>query len=75
MNSLVAFILFFKSMSVGLHVCLCTMCVQYPLRSEEGIGYLGTGVTDSYEPLYGCWELNLGSLQEQQVILMDKLSL
>jgi hypothetical protein len=31
----------------------------------EGVGSLGTGVTDSYELPCGCWELNLGPLEEQ----------
>ena len=34
-------------------VCLC-----------EGVGFSGAGVTDSGEPPCGCWELNLGPLEE-----------
>jgi hypothetical protein len=45
----------------------------YPRRAEESIGPHGTGVTDSGEPLCGCWQLNLGLLQE--VLLTDALSL
>ena len=46
--------------------CLC--------RSEEGIGFPGTGVADGCEPLCGCWESNLGPLEEQQVLLTTELS-
>lgn len=32
---------------------------------QEGIRFPETGVIDSYGPLCGCWEANLGSLEEQ----------
>jgi hypothetical protein len=32
-------------------------------------------VTDGYEPPYGCWELNSGSLEEQPVLLTAEPSL
>ena len=35
----------------------------------EGVRSPGTGVTDSCELPCGCWELNLGPLQEQHVLL------
>lgn len=38
-------------------------------RLEEGVGYPGTGITEDGQPPYGCWEPNLGPLQEQQVLL------
>ncbi|KAL6040702.1 hypothetical protein STEG23_006982, partial [Scotinomys teguina] len=42
-----------------------TVCLQ---KSEEAVGGSpGTGVTDSCELLYGCWELNPGPLQEQDI--------
>lgn len=47
------------------HVCL----------PEEGVKTFGTGVTDGCEPWYGFWGLNLGSLQEQQVLLSPEPSL
>lgn len=40
-----------------------------PERSEEGIRYPGTGVTDSYELPYGYWKLNPGFPLEQPVLL------
>ena len=51
-----------------LPVCLYT-------TSKEGIRSPRTGVTDSYELLCGCWELNPGPLEEQLVILTIELSL
>ena len=39
-------------------------------RSEEGAESLETGVTDGCEPPRACWGLNLGLLQEQQVLLI-----
>lgn len=33
--------------------CLSTVCIQGPLRTENGIGYLGTGVRNRYEPPCG----------------------
>lgn len=64
---------------VCLHVCMCTVCMLgAPQRSEEGIQSLVTGVTGSYKPPYGCWELNLGhqhKLLTVQQSLQLKLSL
>lgn len=31
---------------------------------EEGVGSSGTGVTDDWEPLFGCRELNPGTLKK-----------
>lgn len=33
--------------------CMCAQCLWMP---NEGIESLGTGVIDSCEPPYGCWE-------------------
>ena len=41
------------------HVC------TWHLWRPEDISYPGSGVIDGYEPLCGCWFLNLGPLQEQ----------
>ena len=43
------------------------MCVIHE-RPEEGIRFPETGVTDGYELLWECWELNPGPLQEQPVL-------
>lgn len=49
----------------SLRVYICTTCMQCPLNLM---------ITDSYEPLCECWQLNLGSLQEHQVFLTLKPS-
>lgn len=43
---------------------------EYPMKNlmpklEEDIRSPGTGLIDGVEPLSGCWELKLHSLQEQ----------
>ena len=42
-----------------------------PQKPEEGAG---ARVTDSCESPHGCWKWNLGSLEEQQVLLTDESS-
>lgn len=37
--------------------------------SEEKVASLGTGVMGGCESPCGCWELNLGPLQDEQVLL------
>ena len=39
-----------------LDVCLCNLCMS--------------GMTDGCKLPHGCWELNLGPLEEQPVLLM-----
>ena len=56
-------------MSVCQHVCMRTMNVQYLQRPEEDVGSLGTEAIDGCELPCGYWDLNSGSLQEQQVLL------
>jgi hypothetical protein len=41
----------------------------------EGVGSPRTGVAESCELPYGCWELNPGSLGEQPVLLTTEISL
>lgn len=45
---------------------MCTWC----WRSEEGVISSGTRITDGCETLSGCWESNLGSLYELQMLLI-----
>lgn len=60
-------------MRVCLHVCLYTMHVPGALqRTEKGIGFLRTKVTDSREPPCGCLESNPGSLQKHPVPLTEE---
>jgi E3 ubiquitin-protein ligase NEDD4 len=37
-------------------------------EAEEGVGSLGTEVTDSFELPCGCWESNPGPPEEQPVL-------
>lgn len=39
-------IFYSKDLFVFVFMCLCTTCIHCPLRSEEGVGSLGTGVID-----------------------------
>lgn len=46
------------------------------LRSlEEGIRSHRTTVTDNYEPLYGCWESNLGPLEKHEMLITTPATL
>jgi hypothetical protein len=45
-----------------------------PEEAKEGAGSPGTGVTDGCKPSCGCWELNLGPLQKQDVLLASEPS-
>ena len=45
-----------------------------PLEPEEGIRSPGTGVTDTCEPLCGCWEPNPAPPQEQVFKCSQRLS-
>lgn len=42
-------------------------CMPGSKRPEEGVRSPGTGAAGSAEPLCGCWDLNLESLQVPQV--------
>lgn len=46
-------------------------CLQRP---EKGVESPGTGVIVGCEPPLGCWELNLGLLEEQPVLLIAEPS-
>ena len=50
-------------------MCMCTMCMQYLRKPEEGTRSSGTGVTDGCESLCGCWEPNTGLLEKQPTLL------
>ena len=61
----------------GCFACMyvCVLCMWCLWRPEEGVEPSGTGFTDGCEPPYESWELNLGPLQEQQVLLEAEPSL
>lgn len=52
----------------GLHVCLCTMCMQCPRRPEEATGSPRTGIADGSKLPCGPWDSNLGPPQKQAVL-------
>lgn len=58
-----------------MHVC--TPCeAKCPERPEVCVRASGTGVTGGYDlPDEASWDLNLGPLKEQQVLLTTELSL
>ena len=44
-------------------------CLRTPQKRESDL------ITDGCEPLYGCWDLNLGPLEKQSVLLNAEPSL
>lgn len=66
--------LFYVCMWVSTFVYVNCMCAWY-LQGPEGFLSPRTGATGCYKPPYGCWELNLSTLQEQQVVLAPEPSL
>lgn len=47
---------------------------MYSWGPDKGVASLRIGVTNTCEPLGGYWKLNLGPVQEQQVLLPTKAS-
>jgi hypothetical protein len=60
--------------SVCLPVSMHITFPQHPQRPEKYDGSLGTGVIEGCESLCGDWELNLGPLQVQPVLLTTEPS-
>lgn len=54
------------SLSICLHVCICTMCMLVPLKLELQV---------VMRHLCTCWSLNLGSLQDQPGLVTAVVSL
>ena len=65
--------LWFTGVLIILFLCMnvfaCTYVNSLVQETEEAIGFLGTGVTDNCGLLGGCWEPDLGPLEEQLVFL------
>ena len=61
--------LFFLLIEFSLLMWFCQTCFWCPWRLEGGIGSRETEVTND-----GCWESNLGALQERRMLLIDDLS-
>lgn len=53
----------------ALHVCMVLPEVI------KGVSFLGTGMTDTYQPLCGHCELNLSPLEKQPVLFTLELLL
>jgi hypothetical protein len=66
---------FFKNVCIFICKGVLPVCMQFLQRSEEGVTSPGTGVTDVCKPPCGCWELNLGPLEEQPVCLITDIPL
>lgn len=58
-----SFIFIFLYKMFSLNVCLCTMCIQCLLRSEEGTESLENEVRYDYKLPWGCWELDWAPLE------------
>lgn len=56
---------------VYMYVCMCTIGYACPWASEEGVGSPRTGVINSCEQPYECWERNPGPLWGQHVLLTE----
>ena len=54
---------------------MCTPCVQCLQRPEKSVGSLGTEVIGSCELPCGCWDSNLGPLQQQPALLIEEPNL
>lgn len=44
------------------------LCALVSEEARRGVGSPGTGIIDSSELSRGCWEWNMGSLEEQPVL-------
>lgn len=47
---------YYRRIKLTFYSCFVSMCI---CTLEEGIGFYGATVTDSYEPPSRCWKLNL----------------
>jgi hypothetical protein len=64
----VVFFFYVYEYFVCMYICATYLCNS--IRGQKRASDCpGAGVTSSYELTWGCWELNPGPLQEQQVLL------
>lgn len=54
---------------------ICYTQAWDPRESKDKGGFPGTEVMGGYKPPHRYWELNLGPLQEQQVLLASESTL
>lgn len=56
-----------------VYMYVCSSCVSGACRSQKNVSDpLELELTDGYESLCGYWKLNIGSLQEQPVLLITE---
>jgi hypothetical protein len=58
--------------ALSVSVSVYHMCACCPLKMKEGITYPGTRIADGCEMLCVSWELSLGPLEEQLVLLITE---
>jgi hypothetical protein len=64
-----------KSLFYFYFVCMCVCALHkclLPTEARENVGNPGTGFTDSCESCHGSWGSNLGSLEEQVMLLTSE---
>lgn len=62
---------YFSFIYVAVFLHCVSVCHEHavPLVPKEGVRSPETRVTNCCEPPYRCWELNLGTLEEQPLLL------
>lgn len=66
--------IYFVCMSVSsAYVSVQHKCIWFLQRAEGGTGSPGTGDMDGCEPPYGCYESNLGPLEECPGLMVFKV--
>lgn len=61
--------IFFIFVYMGVFVYVCAHACSAYGSQKRVLNLLGIGVTDSYEPPYGYWELILGLLEDRLMFL------
>lgn len=67
------FYFMYESVFSRVYICIPHVCLDFT-EAERVVRSPGIAVTHHCEMLCGCWQLNLGSWQEQQVLLTAKPS-
>ena len=52
-------------------VYACVLCIPGIMEVRKGVSHPGTGARGVCEPSCGCWEPNLGPLQEQVLLTAE----
>lgn len=67
--------IFLCAQMLGLHACLCTLCVQFLWQPEEDVVFSGIGSSNACEFPCECWEWNLSPPKEKPVLFTAEPSL